>query len=566
MAHSKIIIYQVLPRLYGNKHTARIPNGTLEQNGSGKMADFTPEVLREIKALGATHIWYTGLIEHATKTDYSAQGIRPDTPAVVKGVAGSPYAIKDYYDIDPDLAINISKRRDEFKQLVKRTHAVGLKVIIDFVPNHLAREYHSDVPNTRAIPFGANDKTTHVFNPQNNFYYIDQEPLYTDDFAPDSNYHEQPAKATGNDRFDRWPSRSDWYETIKLNYGVDYQAGKQGHFEPIPDTWHKMLHILRYWAKRGVDGFRCDMAEMVPCEFWQWAIANLKAEFPKIIFIAEIYTPALYRDYIYRGGFDYLYDKVGMYDTLRGVMCGYISASAITNAWQSVDDISTHMLHFLENHDEQRIASVFFAGTALAGRAALVVSACLTPSPFMLYAGQEWGEAGMDEEGFSGRDGRTTIFDYWTIDTLYRARYATDKLTYDEKHLQQYYAQVLQLCNIETALREGKTFDLMYANHMPNAGFDPHSHYVFIRATDSEGIFIAANFAKISSNAHVTIPAHAFEYLGIPEGHYEAIDLLTAKVQKLILNTHTPAKIEIPAQSAVMLKFVFSPKQHNETQ
>lgn len=555
----KIIIYQVLPRLYGNRVKACIPHGTLEQNGSGKMADFTTEVLHDIKALGATHIWYTGLIEHATQTDYSTYGIAVDTPEVIKGVAGSPYAIKDYYDVDPDLATDVSKRREEVKQLIKRTHAVGLKVVMDFIPNHLAREYRSDVPGTRAKAFGDKDNTSYAFDPQNNFYYIDQEPLCTSGFATDSTYHEQPAKATGNDRFDRWPSQNDWYETIKLNYGVDYQGGRIGYFDPIPDTWYKMLHILRYWANRGIDAFRCDMAEMVPCEFWQWAIAQLKAQFPNVVFIAEIYTPEIYRDYIYRGGFDYLYDKVGMYDTLRAVMCGYAPASNITAAWQRVDDIRDRMLHFLENHDEQRIASDFFAGNALAGRPALVVSACLGTSPFMLYAGQEWGERGMDSEGFSGRDGRTSIFDYWTVDTLYRALYAPEQLTMDEKNLQEYYRQVLLLCNVESALREGKTFDLMYANHGDATKFNTDKQFAFMRAVDGEAIFIVANFDTLSADCYIHVPEHAFEYLEIPEGDYEAIELITAKASKLHLTPHRPAHIKIEPQSAVMLKFVFTP-------
>lgn len=555
----KIIIYQVLPRLYGNKSNTCIPHGTLAENGCGKMADFTSEVLQEINELGATHIWYTGLIEHATQTDYSAYGIAQDTPAIVKGKAGSPYAIKDYYDVDPDLATDISKRRDEVKQLIKRTHAAGLKVVIDFVPNHLAREYRSDVPGTRATPFGAKDNTQLSFSPNNNFYYIDQEPLYTSAFDPTGSYHEQPAKATGNDRFDRWPSYNDWYETIKLNYGVDYQGGGITHFDPIPDTWHKMLHILIYWAKRGVDAFRCDMAEMVPCAFWHWAIAEIKRLFPNIIFIAEVYTPSLYRDYIYHGGFDYLYDKVGMYDTLRGVICGYTPAAAITQAWQQVDDIKQHMLHFLENHDEQRIASDFFASSPLAGRPALVVSACLGSSPFMLYAGQEWGESGMDEEGYSGCDGRTTIFDYWTIDTLYRARYTPDRLTPSEKELQRFYQQVLQLCHVEKALSQGVMFDLMYANYQNTTGMDTNKHFAFLRAAEGEAILIVANFSTDACTCGINIPQHAFDYLAIPEGSYEAIELLTATAHQLTLTTQQPPTLSIPAQSAIMLKFLYTP-------
>ena len=144
MSQERITIYQVLPRLYGNTVTLNKNNGTLSENGCGKMNDFDARRLKRIKDMGFTHIWYTGLIEHATKTDYSAFGIARDNAEVVKGNAGSPYAIKDYYDIDPDLAVNVPERMKEFEQLVERTHRSGLKMIMDFVPNHVARHYHSD--------------------------------------------------------------------------------------------------------------------------------------------------------------------------------------------------------------------------------------------------------------------------------------------------------------------------------------------------------------------------------------------------------------------------------------
>ncbi|MCF0193287.1 MAG: alpha-amylase, partial [Prevotella sp.] len=349
-----MIIYQIFTRLFGNTKTANIPNGSLEQNGCGKMSFYTTPVLNRIKKLGVTHIWFTGIVRHATATDYSAFGIPCQHPAVVKGVAGSPYAICDYYDIDPDLADDTNNRMKEFETLIERVHKAGLKVIIDFVPNHVARQYQSIAKPNDVKDLGANDNKDWHFSTNNNFYYCWGQPfapsfaLDAEGFAP---YKEQPAKATGNDCFSNSPNRNDWYETVKLNYGIDYcdAGGRSEHFNPIPDTWNKMTEILMFWTKKGVDGFRCDMAEMVPSAFWRWATDKVKYANPEAKFIGEVYNPAQYREYI-SAGFDYLYDKVGLYDCLKAVMRGECSAEAITQQWQSVQDIQSNMLNFLENH------------------------------------------------------------------------------------------------------------------------------------------------------------------------------------------------------------------------
>lgn len=348
----KAIIYQIFTRLFGNTNTTRKHNGTLTDNGCGKLNAFTPAVLRRIKELGATHVWYTGVIRHATTTDYTRYGIPRQHPAVVKGNAGSPYAITDYYDIDPDLATNVDKRMNEFESLVKRTHKAGLKMIIDFVPNHVARQYKSIAKPEGIADFGENDNTGMQFSPQNNFYYCPEQSfaadidLYHGEELP---YEEFPAKATGNDCFGNRPGRNDWYETVKLNYGVDYcdAGGVSTHFSPTPDTWKKMLDILLFWAGKGVDAFRCDMAEMVPSAFWQWVTTEVRKKHHNVKFIGEVYNPGRYREYI-NAGFDYLYDKVGMYDSLRDVVCGHRSATDITRQWQTNDDIADHMLYFLE--------------------------------------------------------------------------------------------------------------------------------------------------------------------------------------------------------------------------
>lgn len=555
----KIIIYQVLPRLFGNScHTCQ-PGGDRNTNGCGHLNDFTPTALEQIRMLGATHIWYTGVIEHATETDYTMYGIPNDHPGVIKGKAGSPYAIRDYYDIDPDLASSVPARMQEFEDLVRRSHEAGLRVIIDFVPNHVARQYHSDAAPEGATDFGAEDNPFEAFDPQNNFYYIPGEALNPQFDAQD--YHEYPAKATGNDNFGAWPSQNDWYETVKLNYGVDYISGGTTHFTPTPSTWHKMLHILRFWADKGIDGFRCDMAEMVPVEFWEWVIPQVKEDHPELIFIAEVYNPAQYRNYIHRGHFDYLYDKVGLYDTLRAVTCNYAKASSITDCWQQVDDIRDHMLNFLENHDEQRLASDFFAGEAERGCAALVVSACMGTNPMMIYFGQELGERGMDAEGFSGRDGRTTIFDYWSVRTIRHwrneGRFDNRKLTPTEVSLQQYYSRVLNLCNSETALREGEFYDLMYANPRVE-GFNPARHYAFLRRHENEVILVVANFDETDQTIRVNIPSHVFEYYNIPETEtYRAQGLLTGDVFSISFTASRPTEIAVPAHGARMLKLTF---------
>ena len=558
----KMIIYQVFPRWFGNTNTKPVRNGSLEENGVGKFSDFTPLALSKIKELGTTHIWYTGVIEHATQTDYTAYHIQKDHRAVVKGKAGSPYAIKDYYDIDPDLADHVENRMEEFEALVARTHDTGMKVIIDFVPNHVARQYHSDAQYNFIEELGQNDNTSKAFDPNNNFYYIPGQPL-TLPFTNDDEglgYSEFPAKATGNDRFDAFPNCNDWYETVKLNYGVDYLNGRSKHFDPIPNTWHKMLDILRFWASKQIDGFRCDMAEMVPVEFWEWAIPLVKKDYP-VIFIAEVYNPAEYRNYIFNGHFDYLYDKVGLYDTLRAVICGQAPASNIPACWQSLEGIQSHMLNFLENHDEQRLASDFFAKDPSAGISGLMVSALMNTNPMMIYSGQELGERGMDEEGFSGLDGRTTIFDYWSVSTLRNwkngGKYDGSKLTEKQKQLRQQYAAILNIAKNEPAITQGSFFDLMYTNEK-NRFFNNRNQYAFLRKHKNEVILVVANFTHSEQNVWVNIPEDAFKALDIKDNEAAMLkDLLTGTETISTLTTAWPFKVKLEACSGKVLKFTY---------
>lgn len=524
----KVIIYQVFTRLFGNRNTTRKEWGTIAENGSGKFNDFDSKTLKSIKKLGVSHIWYTGVIRHATQTNYSQYGIPSQSATVVKGKAGSPYAICDYYDVDPDLAVNVEKRMDEFNKLVVRTHKAGLKVMIDFVPNHVAREYKSICKPEGIEDLGANDDKGQGFSPQNNFYYCPGchfEPSFDK-----GDYDEYPARATGNDHFDNHPGINDWYETVKLNYGVDYWT-RFGHFSPVPDTWDKMVEILLFWASKGIDGFRCDMAEMVPTAFWAYATAKVKTQYPHIVFMGEVYNPSEYRNYI-NSGFDWMYDKVGMYDAMRAVISGEAPAHILTGAWQSVDDIKEHMVYFLENHDEQRIASDFFAGSAIKGLPGMVASVLMKSSPFMLYAAEEYGEKGMDKEGFSGKDGRNTIFDYWSVDTLCRAE--ANALNEEERLVFAVHEKTLQIARKEKAV-DGDFYDLMYVNPS-SENFNNEKQFAFLRKKDNELLIVVVNFDDRDVNIQVRIPSHAFEYLAIPEKKYKAKDLLSGDKQDIVLS------------------------------
>ena len=551
----KPIIYQLLPRLFTNCNPNCTPNGTLEQNGCGKFNEITPKVLRSIKSLGVTHVWYTGVLEHATASKYP--GIKSDNINVIKGLAGSPYSIKDYYDVDPDLAVDVNNRIQEFENLIARTHRQGLKVIIDFVPNHVARVYKSDAAPEGVEDFGVGDRTDYFFHKDNNFYYLNEEfNPQVPESDPDEPYREFPAKATGNDCFTASPSVCDWYETVKLNYGVDYSDGST-HFDPIPDTWNKMLNILLYWANKGVDGFRCDMAFMVPVEFWHWAIPQVKKAKKNILFIAELYDLNIYRQFIEYGGFDYLYDKVNLYDTLREIICNRLGAACITQCWRNVEGLEPHMLNFLENHDEQRIASQEFAGNAFLALPALVVAATLNRGAMMVYAGQELGEIADDAEGFSGLDGRTTIFDYWSVPSLRRwinggkADFA--KSLESEVTLHDYYAKVLNISKNEKAITDGLFFDLMYVNY---GHLNSFRHYAYIRHYKKETILILVNFDDRLARINLVFPEHAFNFLGIKPGQYNAQELITGQLYSAHISPTKKLRVDIPPHGAVIWKIL----------
>lgn len=557
--NGKIVIYQIFTRLFGNTNSTNKPWGTIEENGVGKFNDITDLALAEIRNLGVTHVWYTGVPHHAVIRDYTSFGISNDDADVVKGRAGSPYAVKDYYNVNPDLAVDPAHRLDEFKALVERTHKSGLKVIIDIVPNHVARNYHSLSSPDGVTDFGANDDKNVEYKRDNNFYYIPGVTFKVPVFGPeefplggeksatvDGKFDENPAKWTGNGSRAAQPSVFDWYETVKINYGVRPDGTKDfdeltaafdtasiaNHYnfwkdKSIPDSWKKFRDIALYWLDFGVDGFRFDMVEMVPVEFWSYLNSTIKMHRPDAVLVAEVYNPALYREYIRKGRMDYLYDKVGFYDSLRVIMQGRGSTTELVNVQAKVADIEHHMLHFLENHDEQRIASTGFAGDALMGKPAMVVSATISTSPTLVYFAQELGEPASFDAGF-GKATRTTIFDYFGVPALQRwvnrGKFDGGLLTAEEIALRNFYKKLLNLTLTAPALTE-KYYDL----HTPNLTTTNYSDRMisFARYCDTQKLVVVSNFDRQkTAEFELKIPADLISSWKLKEGKYMAIDLL----------------------------------------
>ena len=551
----KLIIYQMMFHLWGNKNTTNKFNGSAEENGVTKFKDLNDLAITKLKQFGYSHLYLTGILEHATMEDFTTLGIPRDHPDVVKGRCGSPYAVKDYYDVNPFLAINPKNRMSEFESMVGRVHKSGLKIVLDFVPNHVARFYHSDMKSSTIKDFGEGDDVNQSFTPNNNFYYLPDTKFeipsgVVSPVKAESPYVETPAKVSGNDVFSAKPTLDDWFETVKLNYGVDMQQGGKKHFTPIPSTWIKMVDILKYWAAKGVDGFRCDMAEMVPVEFWQYALQEVKQDFPNVIFIAEIYNPKEYRNYVKIGGFDYLYDKVGLYDGLRRLIEQRPTATVedITSVWQNESgDISQNMLRFLENHDEQRINSAAFAkGNPFAAVPAMVVTATLHTGPLMIYFGQELGETADESEGFSKSDGRTTIFDFWGVPShqawMNDGKFDGGKLNQNQKFLREFYGDLLKFVNSSDAIKFGEFYDLQFVQ---GEGYDKKLVYSYLRYVGKQKLLFVCNFSH-SKQQEIN--------LNIPEGAWNSMKINMDT--KLFLSGKFNQKntIEIDADKPITLK------------
>lgn len=538
----KVIIYQMIPRLWGNIGGKNIKNGTLKDNGCGKFSSIDTISLEYLRSLGVSHVWYTGIIRHATAED--SDGCTPSSADWVKGRAGSPYSITDYYDVNPYLADEPENRMEEFHKLVERTHAAGLKVIIDFVPNHVARDYGRfaaahPAPTGMAALGESDDKSVH-WKDSNDFFYYPGIPLALP--IQNQTYMEMPAMASGNS-YTSSPGVNDWYDTIKLNY-----------CDTHTETWEKMYDIVNFWAGQGVDGFRCDMVELVPPAFFKWLISRIKKDRPDLLFVAEVYQKTLYSKYIREIGFDLLYDKSGIYDTLRAIVEKNVkdsgvpvedwqSAKRITWNWQSLGDLQPYMLNFLENHDEQRFASDFFGCDARNSYAALYTALYLNNAPFMLYAGEEVGERGMDNEGFSGRDGRTSIFDWWAPSSLTRLyKYIhgeKEALAPEEETMLDTYRKALKFAAEDNAVSKGTFYDLCYCNYASD-GFNPDRHFAFLRDFEDETLLIVCNFSKNDAEMRISIPEHAFNWMKMPESEE--------------FNHTTPVSVHVPATNGVIIK------------
>ncbi len=585
MAGNKVIIYQVFTRLFGNKNRYNKPWGTIEENGVGKFNDFTVKALKEIKDLGVTYIWYTGVPHHALVQDYTSIGISNDCPEVVKGRAGSPYAVKDYYNVNPDLAVNPENRLQEFEDLVARTHKAGMKVIIDIVPNHVARKYEGKNNPEGVRDFGADDDVSVEYSRDNNFYYIPNTPFEIPDSDKplngesnplfDKKFEEYPAKWTGNGSRMAKPDRNDWYETVKVNYGIRPDGSKdfpelpsgydtqshQEHFDfwknkSVPNSWIKFRDIALYWTAKGVDGFRYDMAEMVPYEFWSYMNSTIKMANPEAFLMAEVYKPSEYRNYIRLGKMDYLYDKVETYDKLKDIIQGRSWPDGLSDIQNNLADIEHHMLNFLDNHDEQRLASAEFAGTPQKGKPLMVVSTTISTAPTMIYFGQEVGEAANENVGF-GMNSRTSIFDYVGVPNHQRwmneGKFDGGQLSISEKDLRDFYKRLLNFSVHSSALM-GKFQEIQSSNRNSTPGYDI-AIYSYVRWSETQKLIVVTNFYWLQQSIfELRIPADIVQKWGLKDGTYTITDQLYHESSNLLRVKNGEGKVQItigPSESFI---------------
>lgn len=553
----KPVIYQLVVRYFGNTNLTNEINGRIDTNGCGKFSDINATALQELRRFGVTHIWLTGCLRQATLTDYSHVGLPADHPDIVKGIAGSFYAIRDLYDVCPDYASDPAERMLEFHALVDRAHNAGLQVLIDFVPNHVSRGYSSVTGCHDNL--GQHDQRSVFFNPQNHFFYLVDPPnqvlrlskpeswnpaatVFDGRFAPEDGSPGHPPRATGNNCTSPSPLTSDWYETIKLNYGYDF-ATQRCSFSPTPRTWISMDAVLAFWQSKGIDGFRCDFAHYIPAEAWTFLISRARSR-RETYFFAEAYPnlnstdPIRTQEQLIEAGFDAVYHYES-YNALKSVYQG-AGLDAYDYAMVGLSEqLKTHVVSYLENHDERRLASpiVTGAGTGASGFGSAAAGYQLAPLQFlysnaaaMIFNGQEVGEPGVGPAGFGGDDGRTTIYDYWTMPVfagwVNGHRYDGAGLSDSQLALRRFYSALLNMCQ-HPCIRAGGFWGLWYFNRASRFPDCPDNLYSFARfaAASGEAVLVVANF-RVGEAAlgQLRVPPELIGVIGL--GENVAIDLI----------------------------------------
>lgn len=589
---AKPVIYQLVVRYFGNTNTTNRRDGSLAENGCGRFEDVNEAALRSLRELGVTHVWLTGCHRQATLTDHSAIGLPPDDPGVVKGVAGSFYAIRDYFDVCPDYARDPANRLAEFEAMIGRIHAAGMKALLDFVPNHVARGYHSVV--RPALDFGVGDDTSRFFDPANHFFYLVDPPgqalqlprpthwdppgvTFSGGYAREDGSPGRPPKATGSNAATATPGPHDWYETVKLNYGYDFTT-RTGHYDPPPRTWDVMDEVLAYWQHLGVDGFRCDFAHYIPPEAWRHLITRARARDATVFFLAEAYPyegsgdPITDMRQLVEAGFDAVYHDAS-YNSLKRIYQGAGTQDEYHTTMVSLSPaLRRRYVTYLENHDERRVASPIDPGAGWsesgfgsmrAGCLLAPLQLLMGPGPVLMLNGQEVGEPGAGTEGYRGDDGRTTVFDYWCMPEFAKwvngHAYDGGGLSDEQRALRRFYAALLALCQDE-AVRRGEYWGLKYFNRPDLFADCPDAIYSFARFVPGSGrlLLTAGNFDRAAAAAgRLRLPAEVIEQAGLRAEATVRLVLDGSGVRDDAVARHPPSalftdgfEVSIPKESA----------------